>query len=66
MNTMQLNRPTHRIQHSICAGLSAVLTLMLCWTIVTSTANVRWLGSDAVTAQGYAAEFSLAADQRVC
>lgn len=66
MNTMHMNRSTHRIQRSICAGLSAALTLMLCWTIVASTADVRWLGSEAVTAQGYAAEFSLVADQRVC
>lgn len=66
MTTMQLNRSTHRIQNSICAGLSAVLTLMLCWTIVASTANVQWLGSDAVTGAGFAATYSLEADQRVC
>jgi hypothetical protein len=54
------------MQLSTCAGLSAVLTRMLCWPIVASTANVRWLGSDAVTAPDLAREFLLEVNQRVC
>lgn len=34
---------------SLSAALAVTLTWLLAWTFASSTANIQWLGSDAVT-----------------
>jgi hypothetical protein len=43
---------SHRnfVNTSVCAGLATAMTTIVCWSILASTATVRWMGSDALTA----------------
>jgi hypothetical protein len=48
---------SHRtfVKTSGCAALATAITTIVCWSILASTATVRWMGSDAVIGANYTA-----------
>jgi hypothetical protein len=51
------------VRTSTCAGLASAMTAIVCWSILASTATVRWMGSDSLIAPNYTAAAMIMSSQ---